>query len=172
MSETSLARRDLAVFCEGVGLDLGYGGDKIVPWAVSVDRGMGAEVRGRYGGEREQMTCEGERDVVGLRWFGDGVMDFVYSSHCLEDFEDTVGVVRGWMRVLRVGGLMVLLLPDEGRYRRYCERVGVQRNLEHVHEGMGMGYMRGVMGMVGVEEVWVKDPCGSEYSFGMVVRKL
>ena len=36
-----------------------------------------------------------------LYWFRDGVLDYVYSSHLLEDYVDTEAVLREWLRVLR-----------------------------------------------------------------------
>jgi len=44
------------------------------------------------------------------------VLDFVYSSHLLEDFNDTEGVLREWLRVLKLGRSFGLVLPDEQVY--------------------------------------------------------
>jgi len=43
-----------------------------------------------------------------LHWFRDGVLDFVYSSHLLEDLVDTEAVLREWIRILRPGGRLIL----------------------------------------------------------------
>lgn len=44
--------------------------------------------------------------------FKNNELDFIFSSHCLEDFDDIPSVFRNWWRKLKVGGLMILFLPD------------------------------------------------------------
>ena len=43
-------------------------------------------------------------DAANLYWFADESLDFLYSSHLLEDFENCEKVLREWLRVLRPGG--------------------------------------------------------------------
>lgn len=44
--------------------------------------------------------------------FEDGEFDFIFSSHCLEDFEDIPVVFENWWKKLKLNGFMILLLPD------------------------------------------------------------
>ena len=44
--------------------------------------------------------------------FEDDGLDFIFSSHCLEDFADIDLVFKNWWKKLKVDGLMILLLPD------------------------------------------------------------
>jgi len=44
--------------------------------------------------------------------FEDNELDFIFSSHCLEDFGDIPVVFENWWKKLKVNGLMILLLPD------------------------------------------------------------
>lgn len=44
--------------------------------------------------------------------FADNELDFIFSSHCLEDFEKIMDVFIAWWKKLKVGGVMILLLPD------------------------------------------------------------
>ena len=110
VSETSKCRSRLAPFCVGDGLDIGYGGDPIVPHAICMDL---PEKYAAY--ESHVQHLHG--DATNLHWFRDGALDWVYSSHVLEDFPDTSTVLNEWLRVLRVGGRLILFLPDEQLYR-------------------------------------------------------
>ena len=47
-----------------------------------------------------------------LNIFTDNILDFIFSSHCLEDFENIYDVFSNWWKKLKVNGLMLLLLPD------------------------------------------------------------
>src|SRR5437867_3001774 len=67
MSETAKHRHLTIRYCQGCGLDLGSGGDPIVPWAISVDlpaeEGYGTD----FGGEVE---LRGDA-LRALPWFRD-----------------------------------------------------------------------------------------------------
>ncbi|MDH4235670.1 MAG: class I SAM-dependent methyltransferase [Nitrospira sp.] len=44
--------------------------------------------------------------------------DFVHSSHCLEHLDDPRQGLENWFRVLKPGGHLVLLVPDEDLYEQ------------------------------------------------------
>jgi SAM-dependent methyltransferase len=48
----------------------------------------------------------------------DDSVDFVHSSHCLEHMRDPVEALQNWFRVLRPGGHMVCVIPDEDLYEQ------------------------------------------------------
>lgn len=118
-SETSRHRALLANFCEGNGIDIGFGGDPITPAALRMDMASPYTSVGRH-------PVQLAGDCRDLHWFADGALDFVYSSHVLEDFDEaqTAIVLREWTRVLRVGGRLILLLPDQQRYLAHCLGAG------------------------------------------------
>jgi SAM-dependent methyltransferase len=164
-SETSKCRADLAPFCVGVGLDIGYGGDPITPSAICMDLPQGY---GQYG--RSPQHIHG--DARSLPWFADGALDFVYSSHVLEDFADTSAVLDEWLRVIRPGGLLVLFLPDEPTYREVCQRHGKPPNAHHVHANFGPDYLKQILDQrndVAIREL--RFPV-AEYSFELVAEKI
>lgn len=45
-------------------------------------------------------------------------LDFVHSSHCLEHMRDPVQALQNWFRVLKPGGHMVCVVPDEDLYEQ------------------------------------------------------
>ena len=51
-------------------------------------------------------------DCHDLEIFSNQSLDFIFSSHCLEDFDDIPVVFMNWFKKLKNGGLMLLLLPD------------------------------------------------------------
>ncbi len=87
-------------YCNGFGLDVGYGGDKVVSNCDGWDR------------------AEGDGDAQTLGLIPDGYYDFVYSSHLLEHLEDPLRALRSWARVLRSGGFLILSVPERDRYER------------------------------------------------------
>jgi SAM-dependent methyltransferase len=48
----------------------------------------------------------------------DGSYDFVHSSHCLEHLVDPRAGLANWFRVVRPGGHLVILVPDEDLYEQ------------------------------------------------------
>lgn len=45
-------------------------------------------------------------------------LDFVHSSHCLEHMRDPVQALQNWFRVLKPGGHLVCVVPDEDLYEQ------------------------------------------------------
>jgi SAM-dependent methyltransferase len=58
----------------------------------------------------------------------DSSFDYVFSSHCLEHVPDTIGTLKEWLRILRPGGRLVLVLPHSGRT---WESLRTLSSLEH-----------------------------------------
>jgi len=165
-SETSKCRARLAPFCTGFGVDLGFGGDAITPSAIRVD--LPQPYADYLGIHPVQLGG----DVRHLHWFADGVLDFVYSSHVLEDFEDTGAVLREWLRVLKPGGRLVIYCPDEQVYRRHCVATGQPYNEHHVHAGFSLAFVKEALGRIGGGRVVHENPLVEIYSWELVVEKL
>ena len=71
--------------------------------------------------------------------FKDREFDFIFSSHCLEDFDDIPTVFMNWWKKIKYGGLMILLLPDmEICDCEICQSED-QKKLR-VHQGMSARY--------------------------------
>jgi SAM-dependent methyltransferase len=56
-----------------------------------------------------QFICEGNN----LEHIADASYDFLLSSHSLEHFANPLKAVKEWLRVLKPGGTLVLVLPDK-----------------------------------------------------------
>ena len=172
-SETSRYRKLLASYCQGYGLDIGFGGDAIKPSAIRVDLplpythvGAGASVQ--LGG-----------DCRALDWWRDGVLDYVYSSHLLEDFpeEETAAILREWTRILKLGGRLILLLPDQQRYLAHCRRIGeinadgVLGNAHHSISQFSLEYVDAVATSLGMLRQIAAYPSLGPYSFAVIYEK-
>jgi SAM-dependent methyltransferase len=48
----------------------------------------------------------------------DGSLDFVHSSHSLEHLDDPREALANWIRVLKPGGHIIILVPDEDLYEQ------------------------------------------------------
>ncbi|MBI4091586.1 MAG: class I SAM-dependent methyltransferase [Candidatus Levybacteria bacterium] len=116
--ETSKARsrRDregfFAKYCRGQGLDVGYGGDVIVPGCRGWDIEHG--------------------DAHLLAGVPDAEFDFVYSSHLLEHLADPTLALRNWWRVVKPGGYLLLYVPERNLAERK-KTLPSDLSLDHKH---------------------------------------
>jgi len=165
VSETSKCRERLKKYIRGYGVDIGYGGDPIVDWAITIDLPTPYTKVGNH-----PLNLGG--DARNLYWFRDEVLDFVYSSHLLEDFENTKEVLKEWLRVLKVGGHLILYCPVEQVYREHCKKTGQPYNYAHKIEHFDMEYVKNVLDEIGVTEIVHSNPLVDDYSFELVAKKV
>ena len=166
-SETSKCRDRLAPFCIGFGLDLGFGGDPINESAIRVDMPKPYARTGSY-------SVQLGGDATRLVWFADGVLDYIYSSHLLEDFVDTRSVLVEWLRVLKPGGRLVIFCPDQVAYEAYNLREGhpEQMNPHHVHADFSLSKVRDIMADIGGAKELHAIDLVNEYSWELVMEKI
>ena len=164
-SETSKCRSSLAQFCIGNGLDIGFGGDPIVPHAICLDL---PSAYARYMDFPQHL----HGDASTLYWFNDNVLDFVYSSHVLEDFIHTESVLREWIRVIKPTGKLVLFLPDEKLYQKHCKLNGKTPNQHHIHENFSVKFVEKILAKISLTKLVHKKNPVAKYSFELVVQKI
>ncbi len=98
-AETRRKREDFfEKFLQGEGLDIGFGGDLVLPNANGWDFEHG--------------------DAQYLKTIRDGKYDFVYSSHTLEHMKDPAVALKNWYRVLKKGGYLILYIPHRDLYEK------------------------------------------------------
>lgn len=134
--ETAKHRHLVKEFCTGNGADLGSAGVPVVPWAIQVD--LPAEDYRAYNPTRGEAPIHWRGSALDLP-FKDETLDFCHASHLLEDFEEWGPPLAEWSRVLKVGGFMIIAVPDRDRFRERVRRAredhGVDvDNLSHKHE--------------------------------------
>lgn len=87
-------------FMSGNGLDIGPGSaEPVLPTAIGVDKDYPY-----YDGKNLP--------------FGDESQDYVFASHVLEHIYDPCGAIKEWMRVLRTGGHLVIIVPHQYLYEK------------------------------------------------------
>ena len=162
-SATSLFRDSLMPYCKGYGIDIGFGGDKICPSAIGIDLPI---PYAETGTDPVQIGCDASQLP-----FKDESLDYVYSSHLLEDFENTVEVLKEWLRVIKPGGNLILLLPDELKYRTYCTSRGEGRN-EHHTVIMNFDYLITCINCTGYKyELIYHSGIINEFHFAAAIKK-
>lgn len=103
-SETTKAQRrrvrdadTWARILRGAGIDVGSGTDPLPgarPWDVQ------------------------DGDGARLATVPDDSLDYVHSSHALEHMSDPATALKNWIRVVRPGGHVVVVVPDEDMYEQ------------------------------------------------------
>lgn len=130
MSESAKYRHLVHAYLTGNGVDIASGGWPIVPHAIQIEL------------PQEKFKWYNQRDLpADIEWKGDArdlpfkdkTLDFVFSSHFLEDVFEWLPVLTEWQRVLKVGGFMVILVPDKKLWNEAIAR-GQPCNSEHRHE--------------------------------------
>lgn len=132
MSETSKQRQHTVKYLIGNGIDIASGGDPVVPWAISMD--LPPAEYSHYNNtpedHKERFQWRGHAHDLP---FKTGTLDFVYSSHLIEDYEDWMPILREWVRVLKSSGHLVIMLPDKELWQAALRR-GQPPNCAHRHE--------------------------------------
>jgi len=172
LSEVSKVREYILPYCIGKGLDIGCGAEKITPDAIGLD------YKRQYGINFFPQTVA---DVLGP-WEEtlmaviekEGKMDYVLSSHLLEDSLDIEPSLRIWTDALRVGGYLILVLPIEEIFKKHCRETGEVYNLAHRQNWSGVAEFIArlpIWFMEKMELVEWKDKVGI-YSFFVIAKKM
>ena len=117
-NESGKIRWELVKWTRGRGLDVGCGPNKAFPHMIGVDNGADTQLFGIQ--FKPDVWID---DAADLRLFGTDSMDFVFSSHVLEHipFDNVVKCLKEWLRVIKIGGYLVMYLPDETLYPKVGE---------------------------------------------------
>lgn len=149
----------------GDGIDIGFGGDPIVSHAICMD------MPNRYA-SYESHVQHLHGDARDLHWFSSNALDWLYSSHVLEDFENTAAVLNEWIRVVKPGGHIVLYLPDEQTYREHCRKQGKPPNEHHIHDNFSLDSVKQCLAQrKDIAIIHERFPAGI-YSFELVLKKV
>lgn len=142
------------VYAAGKGLDLGCGMEKLLDTSncIGVDNDKDAQLYLR------PAKYDIKADVSDLP-FVSGRYDYAFSSHVLEHIplDKVPATLAEWMRVLRVGGRLILYLPDADQYPKCKDAsMGIEEYEPHCNTDhkWNVTYQRVVMAMEQVECGW------------------
>jgi SAM-dependent methyltransferase len=167
-SETAIHRETTVPYLKGNGIDIASGGDPVVPECISID--LPQEEYAYYNSNQPH------RGQINLRAhahdlpFKNNSLDWAYSSHLLEDYphEDWPRVVGEWVRVLKPGGTLLILVPDRTRWAEALAK-GQPPNCQHRYEpNLGdLSVLARVLGLNIVRE----ELLGDSYTIMLVAKK-
>lgn len=170
MSETAAVRDLLAPFCqEPFVVDFGAGGDRIVPHAWAFDL---PNPYTKVGSERQQLRG----DIRDLSMFADDALDVGYSSHLVEDFPyltlATV-IVPELRRIIRPGGLLITVCPDQQKFLAHCAATGQGVNCAHYESDFSLeNFEKNVLFHTGPWECVFRLPQHGAYTWILITRKV
>src|SRR6185503_6093767 len=96
----SLWSSEILDLLSGNGIDIGCGIDPITPDAQRFDQEHG--------------------DANRISQYVTNQFDFVFSSHCLEHMHDPSPTLQDWFKLVKPGGHLIVLVPDEDLYEQGC----------------------------------------------------
>lgn len=166
-SESSKSRNLYEHFLTGNGVEIGSGGWPMVPHAIQVE--LSHKTYAKYNsGNVPEIPVQWHSDDMSLP-FKDSTMDWVSSSHLIEDFADWNPLLREWVRILKPGGHLVILVPDKALWDKAI-REGQPPNCAHRHESY-VGELSTYAPGLGLEVI-MDQLAGDKYSIVFVGRKL
>ena len=175
--ESMKTRRRAVPFTRGTGLDVGCGEGKFMEteFVIGIDSGKDVQMFNKAVNAQLIMDCKD------LSRFASGAFDFVFSSHLLEHMpkNEASNVLREWLRVCRIGGNLVLYLPDEDQYPKCAEpERGIEEepwtNRDHKFN-CSYDVIVGMMERTGINwDLCYFEKCATddEYSLFFVFKKL
>jgi predicted SAM-dependent methyltransferase len=166
ISETSKHRDWFLPHTQGYGIDLGYGGDPLVPHAICFDMpqpytSVGSAPQ-HLGGDARRLP------------FKNNTLDWVYSSHLIEDFtySDQIAMVQEWLRVLKRGGRLLILAPDQQRFLAHCAATGQSINANHKEADYSLKtFKRRVLKTGNIRAKVLAEQDFADYSWAIVLEK-
>lgn len=162
-------RRAVLPYClSGKGIDVGCGNRKTTENCIGIDlvaKGCLGSVGCVRGKASQADICASGDD---LYMFKDGELDFVVARHNLEHYVDVVKTIKEWRRVLKTGGVMAVILPDEDGLNRVNLR-GVALDVTH-HHSFSMTSFRNLVTAIGGFEIVKIEPVVENWSFIGVCR--
>lgn len=153
--EVDLCRPRLIKYCQGQGLDLGCGRSKISLNAIGIDLNY--------------PEADMQIDARLMPQYPDGHFDFVFSSHLLEELENTEATLREWLRVIKLDGHIVLYQAEKGIYYPLGHPLC---NKSHKHHFNKEDLWKVFEKIGGALLIHSADAVNPEWSFELVVKKI
>lgn len=152
-------------YCKGLGIDVGCGSRKTHPYALGVDLTPKGQI-GKYGSEHRQIS---EADITAsgdnLYMFKDGVLDYVVARHNLEHYTDPIKTVKEWKRLLKIGGILGIIVPDDAEFD------SIKADPTHKH-AFTQSSMKNMIETIGGLKVIKIGPCISHRSFFTIIKRV
>lgn len=157
-------------YLTGCGIDIGSQGSPVIDTAIGIDLPE-AEFNYYNGGHPPRGPIQMRLDGLKKLPFDSNSLGFLFSSHLLEDSEYWGPVLIEWVRVIKPGGHLVILIPDKKLWAEAMRR-GQLGNPAHKHEGT-VGELSTYAEKLGVEVLHdqLTDQFPGDYTIMAVFRK-
>lgn len=100
-------------YCEGLTVDIGCGAEKVLPTVLGLDR-LAYGQRGQFGCMNGvPSVADISADAGKLYFIPDGTVDSVVTRHCFEHLPDPKETIKEWLRILKKGGKLAMVLPND-----------------------------------------------------------
>jgi len=160
-SETAKCRPRVLRYCQGKGIDIGCGQEKIKEDAIGLD-------------QHKMPGCPIDivADACNIP-FKDEVFDYVFSSHCLEDIKDTKSALKEWVRILKKGGYLILYVPTWETIGKIADTpLNNPRHRADLDEKLIINCLNDVMEYRLIKQKFYINDEGPEYSLELIVQKV
>ena len=165
----------VAKYLVGKGIDVGCGSNRFSDNVLAIDQ-QGDK---RFSAADIVHDCKDLEIKEPLEFkghvysFQDNELDFIFSSHCLEDFENIPDVFMAWWKKIKPNGLMILLLPDMegGRY----PKVGAPTGNPSHKTNVGKEYITNMLASLPIKFEMIQSDTidhGSSCTIDFVIKKL
>ena len=147
----------------GVGVDMGCG-ELIHPFCLGVDKYCGdahpdypSPTKAHY---HPHLVMRVDKPLP----FTTGSFDFLISHHSLEHMCDTAWTLREWIRIVKPGGILAIVMPDAA--------YGPTNDPDHQEDYSAAGFKREVLSTVTeVVDVLEFDTFNNHFSVNVVLKK-
>ena len=164
MDDVHPERNVLFPLCQGKGIDVGCSHRKTHPDAIGVDitpNGTAGSV-GNATGKLSQANIVTSGDQLDM--FVDGELDYLVQRHNLEHYQDIVKTLQEWKRVVKPGGILGMVIPDD----EFCNTI--QLDPTHLHVFTQSSFRR-LIDLIGGLEILHMDVLLKEWSFVCILQK-
>lgn len=159
-------RMALYPLCQGKGIDVGCGHRKTHPDAIGVDLVAKGESPTT---DSDDLNLRSQADIVcsgdDLNVFEDESLDYVVQRHNLEHYQDPIKALQEWIRVLKPGGILGMVVPDD----EVIDTIGMDKTHKHAFTRSSLQRILDLMADV---RVVYMAPLIYRYSFVCVVQKV
>lgn len=156
----------LLPYCiNGKGVDVGCGNRKTHENCIGIDI-IPKGSKGLDGCVKDKISsadiCTSGDD---LSMFVDNELDFVVSRHNLEHYIDVIKTLCEWKRVLKPGGILAMVLPDD----RYLNTISLDPTHKHVFTPESI---KRYLDLIGNFEILKNETVIDNWSFVCVAKKI
>jgi len=141
------------------GIDIGCGSKKKISFAIGIDQN-------RCGGKVNELICDGTKELP----FRDGTLDFICGSHVIEHIENPVQAIDNWLKKLRVGGMLLLIIP----HKKYIPNKGTEgSDPTHLNDFLPLDFKSLILYNLQINyELLSFDKIKNNWSFDCFLQKL